>query len=300
MMSKPMIFILLLGCCLMPGIVFAQGAKNQSQSSIILTTEGKACLGQEHSRDETVKLAHAHAKRVATEHAMTHVTSETSVQEGQLLDDLIASYAKASVRVIEELENAWFQTKPETGFVDSCYRVKLKMEVIPIPSERESKTDGKIQTALMNPKAPLSVELWTDKDVYHIDDTMVFYFRGNKPFYAHAVYRDADGNLIEVTPHDRSRYYSGGVIYQIPDANDSFTLKITPPVGNEQLILYASTQPMAGYSGQAAGGGLLLINRPPKPMDVATRGLTVLKETKNGNQGARAEFAEVKAAVQVE
>jgi hypothetical protein len=298
-MSKPVLFIFLLWCCLVPGIVFAQGAKNQSQASIILTTEGEACLGQEHSREETVKLAHAHAKRAATENAKTHVTSESSVLEGQLLDDLIASYAKASVRVIEELEKAWFQTQPETGFVDSCYRVKLKMEVIPMPMETGSKPDGNTESALMNPKAPLAVELWTDKDVYHIGDTMVFYFRGNKPFYAHAVYRDANDNLIEVTPHDRSRYYSGGVIYQIPDAKDTFTLKITPPVGNEHLILYASTQPMAGYSGQAAGG-MLVINQPAKPMGVATRGLTVLQTSETGSQGAKAEFAEVKAAVRVE
>lgn len=298
-MSKPKIVILLLLCWLVPGIVFAQGAKNQSQASIILTTEGEACLGQEHSREQTVKLAHAHAKRVATEHAMTHVTSESSVIDGQLLDDLVAAYAKASVRVIEELEKAWFQTKPETGFVDSCYRVKLKMEVIPTPLE--AKPNGKTESTLMSPKAPLSVELWTNKDIYRIGDTMTFYFRGNKPFYARGVYRDAKGNLIEVTPYDRSRHYSGGVIHQIPDADDTFTLKITPPLGKEELILYASTQPMSAYDGQATGG-VLLIKEPSKPMDVATRGLTVLHgaQTSSQGEGEKAEFAEVKAAVRVE
>jgi NOL1/NOP2/fmu family ribosome biogenesis protein len=296
-MSEPKLFFLLVCCCLVPGMVFAQGAKNQSRASIILTTEGEACLGQEHSREQTIKLAHAEAKRIATEHAKTHVTSESSVIDGKLLDDLIASYAKASVRVIEELEKQWFQTSPDTGFVDSCYRVKLKLEVIPSPFEHKS--DGKPESSLMSPRVPLSVELWTDKDVYHIGDTMTFFFRGNKPFYAHAVYRDAQANLIEVTPHERTRYYKGGVIYQIPDADDSFTLKITPPVGNEQLILYASTQPMGSYAGQAAGD-LLVINKPAKPMDVTTRGLTVLQGKQVGGEEPKSEFAEVKAAVRVE
>ncbi len=291
-MPKLKIFFILFGCCLVSGIVFAQGAKNQSRASIVLTTEGEACLGQEHSREQTEKLALEEAKRLATEYAKSHVTDTTTVAEGRLIEDLITSYAKASVRVIEELEKAWYQTDPKTGFVDSCYRVRLKLEVIPV----ESKTP-----TAMSPQGPLAVELWTDKDVYRIGDTMTFFFRGNKPFYAHAVYRDAEGHLIEVTPHGRSRHYNGGVIYQIPDADDSFTLKITPPVGNENLILYASTQPMAGYAGQVAGDGDLLVITPStQPMDVATRGLTILPGKQTDGNGAKAEFAEVKATVRVE
>jgi hypothetical protein len=296
-MPKTKTLILLLWCCLAPGILLAQGERNRSMGSIVLTTEGEACLGQEHSRAQTVKLAHANARRLAAEQATTHVTSESSVVDGQLLDDLIASYAKASVRVIEELEKQWFQTTPDTGFVDSCYRVKLKMEVIPTPLATHA--DEKTESRLMSPKAPLTVELWTDKAVYRLGDTMTFFFRGNKPFYAHAVYRDAQGHLIEVTPHDRPRHYLGGVVYQIPDAEDAFTLKITPPTGDEQLILYASTQPLAAYPGQAAGG-LLVIQPPDRAMDVTTRGLTVLQGAQSQGGSAKAEFAEVKAKVRVE
>ena len=291
-------FLCSLCCGLVPAMGLAQGARNQSQASIILTTEGEACLGQEHSREQTVKLAQAQAKRIAAEYAKSHVSSETTVEDGMLLQDLIAAYAKASVRVIEELEKKWFETAPDSGYADQCYRVKLKMEVIPAPMEPMA--DGKPQPSMISsPRAPLNLELWTDRDVYRVGDTMTFFFRGNKPFYAHAVYRDAEGNLIEVTPRSDSRQFQGGAVYQIPSEADSFTLKITPPLGEEQLILYGSTQPMGDYSGQKRGD-MTLLNPMQTSLDHQTRGLAIIPKSNSASNPPKAEFAEVKADVRVE
>ncbi len=291
---------LLMALCiaLTPVTGLAQGTRNQSQASIILTTEGEACIGQEHSRVETVKLAQDQAKQLAAEYAKSHISSETTVEEGKLLQDLITAYAKATVRVIEELEKGWFQSDLGGSVTDSCYRVKLKMEVIPAPIE--PKADGKPQPSLISsPRAPLNLELWTDKDVYHVGDTMNFFFRGNKPFYAHAVYRDADGNLIEVTPRSNARHFQGGTVYQIPGAEDSFTLKITPPLGKEQLILYGATQPMGDYSGQKVKG-MTLINPMKTSLGEKTRGLAIIPKSESAGDQPKAEFAEVKADVRVE
>lgn len=296
-MKKPIFAYLLLWLLPAWGIAFGQEAKNYSVASIIMEVEGVACLGQEHSRQQTEALANTEAKRAAAERAMTHVTSETAVEDGKLMADLIASYAKSAVRVLEELEKGWHQSNPESGFVDSCYRVKLKVEVIPSQDTIDSKKA--VAAALQSPKAPLTLEVWTDKETYRIGDEMKFFFRGNKPFYAHAVYQDAEGNLVEVTPHNQARYYSGGVIYEIPSAGDRFTLKITEPVGDEKLVLYGSTQPMADYAGSEAGG-MLVLHRGPRPMDVATRGLTILQGDRPREDGGKAEFAEVQAAVRVE
>jgi hypothetical protein len=285
-------------CLLMVlGSAFGQEAKNYSVASIIMEVEGSACLGQEHSRQETETLANTEAKRAAAERAVTHVSSETAVEDGKLMADLIDSYTKSAVRVLEELEKGWYQSNPSSGFVDSCYRVKLKVEVVPEQDTADSKTAMK--AALQSPKAPLALEVWTDKETYRIGDTMKFFFRGNKPFYAHAVYQDAEGNLVEVTPFNQPRYYMGGVIYEIPGGTDRFTLKITEPIGEEKLVLYASTQPMADYSGSEAGG-MLLIQPGQQSMGTATRGLTILEGPSHEEEGSKAEFAEVETMVRVE
>jgi hypothetical protein len=297
MMASQVVFGLLVWSSVSVASALAQGDKNLSSASMILEVQAEACLGQDRSREQTEKLAFSEARRNAAERAKTYISSQTSVKSGELMADIIDSYAKATVRVLDELEKGWFQTRPETGFVDSCYRVRLKAEVI--PTALPSAVDTGAKKELMSPKAPLAVEIWMDKDVYHIGDTMKFFFRGNKPFYAHAVYQDAEGTLVEVTPHNQARHYEGGVIYQIPGADDSFILKITPPIGREQMILYAATQPMADYAGQAAGG-MLVISPDKRPMGVATRGLAVLPKFQTNAEGGKAEFAEVKAIVRIE
>lgn len=272
----------------------AQGAKQYSVNSMIVEVEGSACLGQERSRIQTQKLALAEAKRIASERAMTHITSETNVANGRLVDDLINAYSKATVRILEELEKGWQQTDASGGFVDSCYRVKIKAEVV--PAEVVNSTPV-AQSSLANPKAPLTVELWTDKDVYRVGDAMKFYFRGNKPFYARAVYKDAEGNMIEVTPYRKAKYYQGGVAYEIPGKDDRFSLMITPPLGKEKLILYTSTQPMNKYSGHEAGD--LFVVSGCEDLGITTRGLTVLQGVKSADSFENAEFAEANVEVKV-
>ncbi|MGE4298071.1 MAG: DUF4384 domain-containing protein [Desulfovibrionaceae bacterium] len=295
-MVRQCIALVLVWCCMATGTALAEGARQRSVPSMLVEVAGEACLGQERSRRQVEKLAYSDAKRAAAERAMTHVSSETSVENGALLADVVASYAKATVRVLEELEKGWYQSNPNGGFVDSCFRVKVKAEVVPAPVAAPSSAAA--QNAAMSPRAPLAIELWTGKDTYRVGENMQFFFRGNKPFYAHAVYQDAAGNLIEVTPHARPRYYSGGVVYEIPGGEDAFTLRIIPPLGSEKLTLFASTQPMGGYEGHAADG-LLVISRGAQPLDVATRGLAVLHSTQPGGAGGKAEFAEARVDVTV-
>lgn len=294
-MFRVSVIVVWLACLslLSPVTSFAQGAKQYSVNSVIVEVEASVCLGQERSRAQTEKLALAEAKRTASEYAMTHISSETNVENGRLVEDLIKAYSKATVRVLEELEKGWRQTDGSAGFVDACYYVKIKAEVVPAKMENPALA---AKTAMDNPKAPLTMELWTDKDVYRVGDAMKFFFRGSKPFYARAVYVDAEGNLIEVTPYRKARYYKGGVIYEIPGEGDQFTLMITPPLGKEKLILYTSTQPMDKYSGQEAGD--FFVVRGGNLGDT-TRGLTVLHGVQNaGNQG-KAEFAEAEVEVKV-
>ena len=273
----------------------AQGPKQYSVASMIVEVEASACLGQERSRADTMKLAMTEAKRMASERVLTHITSETNIADGKLVEDLINAYSKATVRSLEELEKGWQQSDGSGGFTDTCYRVKIKAEVVPAKVENSKPV---AQVAINNPRTPLLVELWTDKDIYHIGDAMKFYFRGNKPFYARAVYKDAEGNLIEVTPSRKARYYKGGIVYEIPGDNDHFTLMITPPLGSEKLILYTSTRPMNKYSGTTSGNWFIVAGGYDD-LGLTTRGLTVLQGVQGAGNSGEAEFAEAEVKVKV-
>ncbi|WP_432734570.1 DUF4384 domain-containing protein [Maridesulfovibrio sp. FT414] len=275
---------------------FAQGNRQTSKSSVLIEAEGMACLGLDRTRTQVRQLAIDDAKRSATEQVSTYVSRETSVDKGKVSKDLIDVYSRATVKVLKELENSWVESKDKSGYPDQCYKIRIRAEIIPA---EDGPTKGIQSKSVDNPRAPLTVELWTDKDVYKLGDQMKFYFRGNKPFYARAVYKDAEGTLIEVTPSDRTKYYEGGAVYEIPGHNDSFTLQITPPLGEEKLILYTSTSPMNGYQGQRSGD-LLVIEGKSSELGTTTRGLTVLKGNKSQKKAAKAEFAEAEVKVKVE
>ncbi|WP_462324898.1 DUF4384 domain-containing protein [Desulfoplanes sp.] len=275
---------------------YGQGIKEYSTQSIIVESEGESCLGQEHSRSETQRLALIKAKRNASEFVRTYITSESKVESGKLVKDLVNAYSKTTVRVLQILENRWIKSNDSGGFTDFCYRIKIKAEVIP---KKKQNTNSYAQNMIHNPAAPLSVELWTDKDTYHIGDTMKFYFRGNKPFYARAVYKTAESNIIEVTPSRNSRYYQGGVVYEIPGKNDLITLMITPPLGNEKLTLYASGNPMNKYESQKIGNFYFVDEQNLKKLSITTRGLTIMHGIQTAGLHEKAEFAEVSVDIMV-
>lgn len=286
--------VLLFYCFLYTPASFAQGAKQYSVNSMLVEVEAEACLGQERSRVQAEKLAVDEAKRKASEYAVTHISSVTGVENGQVIRDLVTAYSKSTVQVLKELEKGWRQSDGSGGFVDMCYHVRIRAEVVPAEMERPAPV---VQASMEDPRAPLTVALWTDKDTYRPGDVMKFFFRGNKPFYAHAVYVDAKGNLVEVTPYNKARHYNGGVTYEIPGEGDSFTLMITPPLGEEMLVLYASTQPLSEYGGQMVENVFLI--KGDRDLGATTRGLAVLQGKAGAAGQSKAEFAEVKADVSV-
>ncbi|WP_051295097.1 DUF4384 domain-containing protein [Maridesulfovibrio bastinii] len=278
----------------LPQTLYADGKKQISKNSIIVESEGMACLGQDRTRTQTQKLALDTAKRKASEKVSTYVSIKTEVVKGKLHQDVVDVFSKATIKVLDEIEKGWVKSSEQSEYVDSCYRIKIKAEVIPSEHKFQEKSIGQID----NPRAPLNIQLWTNKDTYNLGDTLKFYFKGNKPFYARAIYKDSNDNLIEVTQHNNNRYYRGGVIHEIPGNKDNFTLMVTPPFGKEKLILYASTKPINGYQGQSAGN-LYVVKNNPRKIGMETRGLAVLAGNSDVNSAGGAEFAEVDVEVQV-
>ena len=161
-------------------------------------------------------------------------------------------------------------------------------------------------TLLADPSAPLTVKLWVSNESPREGDGLKAYVRGNKPFFGRLIYKDASGTQYQVLPNPfRSDvYFQGGVIYEVPGGNDQFDLTITPPFGEEQLTLYASTAPL-GDLDSANLGPVLEIQTAPEEVARKTRGIKIKARPQGGSQSSAAhssapvvsEFAESMVAL---
>src|SRR5271157_5079378 len=90
--------------------------------STITEADGYACMGYDKSRKQAEDEALTNAKRKAVEYASTYIKSETQVKDFQLQKDLIEAYANATVKIIQEIEKAWYKDASS----GDCFRVKVK------------------------------------------------------------------------------------------------------------------------------------------------------------------------------
>jgi hypothetical protein len=207
--------------------------------SIITEGEGYACMGDDKSRKGTETTAMADAKRKATESAATYLQSETRVKDAMMEKDLLAAYANAQVKVLQEMLKEWYK---EQGLGD-CYRVKLQVEVIPDEKSMNGLAKHGLESLENDPAAPLNVKIWTDRPEYAEKECVRIYLKGNKPFYGRVVYKQADGALVQLlpNPYRDQNYFNGGTVYELPSNIDRFTMETCAPFGSEQVTLYAST-----------------------------------------------------------
>jgi hypothetical protein len=255
--------------------------------STIVDVDGNACMGDDKSRKQTEQAAMADAKRNAAERAMTYLKSETQVKDFELEKDLLSAYSNAQVKIIQQLESSWYKD-PSAG---DCYKTKLKAEVI--PDEKAMKSAAKDNADDLN--APLRVSLWTDKKEYKKGDKIKVYLKGNKPFYASVLYKDVKGAMLQLlpNPYRADNYFNGGVVYELPSGNDRYELEISPPFGEENIVVYASTSPV-GELDLAAAGSVYQVKT--KDAGEKTRAVNIKAKTDGKGAGA-AEFYEGKAAV---
>lgn len=275
-------------------LFFLLVSSSYAAQSAIMESQGYACLGEDKSRKQTEQAALADAKRNASEAALTYIKSETSVKNYAIEKDLIDAYANAAIKVIHETEKVWYKDQS----MGDCYRVRIKAEVAPQEEALSRATRNK--DTIDDPSAPLTVRIWSDKADYKQGDAIKLYIKGNKPFYARVVYRDAGGNNVQLLPNPFriENYFNGGVVYEIPSGHDSFALVVSPPFGSEDVTVYASTTQVGEISLQAAGGVYQVLTKPAD-VGVMTRGVQI-QSGAGGTKPQVAEFAEEKATVKTE
>ncbi len=267
--------------------------ENQADSaqSTITEAEGYACMGYDKSRKQTEEEALTNAKRMAVEYASTYIKSETRVKDFQLEKDLIDAYANATVKIIQEVEKAWYRDASS----GDCFKLKIKAEVV--PDEKAMTKISKGAEIADDPSAPLNVQVWTDKKEYRQSEKIRIYLKGNKPFYARVLYKDAKGDLLQILPNPfrADNYFHGGVVYEFPSGNDKFELQVTPPFGEEGIIVYAGTNAL-GEIDLKDIGAVYEIKTKQQDIGVKTRAVKI-RPKEEGKESAASEFYEGKVTV---
>ncbi len=258
----------------------------QAEQSSITNADGYSCMGVDNSRKDTENLALQDAKRNAVEFSKTYIESETEMENFQLKSDLVKAFSKANVKVIEILNEEW--DDPSTG---DCYNIKIQAEVIPAKKEMQKVIAS---GAMMDdPRAPLSIKVWTNKETFKDGETMKVYLRGNKPFYGRLIYVDAAGTNLQIlpNPYRKNNYFQGGVIYEVPTGTDKFDLTVSEPYGTEKIVLYASTSQL-GAIDTTDLGPVLQVEAPVQEIAAKTRGITLTTSPNSGKKNRVSEFAE--------
>jgi len=259
--------------------------------STITDAEGYACMGADKSRRQTEQQALSEAQRNAVEKTLTYIKSETTVKDFQFEKDVIGAYANAAIKIVQELEKGWYKDASS----GDCYRLRIKAEVTPDEKAMQKISEGK--NVNDDPSAPLIVQVWTGKKEYRQGEKIKVYIKGNKPFYARILYKDAAGNMVQLLPNPfkKDNYFNGGVIYELPSGNDRFDLEVSPPFGREDVILYASTAQL-GDLRLDTRGEVYQVKTEAKDIGISTRGVKISQTADNKAKSA-AEFFEEKTVV---
>lgn len=254
--------------------------------STVVDSEGMACMGDDRSRKQTEQAALTDAKKKAVEYVSTYLKSETDIKNFVLEKDLVSAFAGATVKIIQEQEKTWYKD-PASG---DCYKIKIKAEII--PDEKAMAALATSATAPDDPAAPLNIRVWTDKKEYKGGEKIKVYLKGNKPFYARVVYKDAGGGLVQILPNPfrSASYFNGGTVYELPSGEDRFDMEVSAPFGEEGVIVYASTAPL-GEIGLKAEGGVYQVQTKTEDVGIQTRGIKISQKAGGAGPGV-SEFIE--------
>lgn len=257
--------------------------------STIVAVEGSVYLSEDKTIKQLREEALAEAKSQALERAQTYIKSVTIVENFQLSYDLIQSEAEGVVRILESEDRGISD--------DNRYLYWIKAEVEYSLNPPEGGTDISADF-VQDVDAPLTVAIWTDKPEYRAGEKIRIFIQGNKDFYARIVYRDVQGNLLQLlpNPHRRDNYFEGGKVITLPGAEDTFDLEVGPPFGIEALFLYASSAELGDVSLENVGGTVYGIGDDLDDFGRRTRGVKIIQK-KEGETTQGAEFYEARCEV---
>lgn len=263
------------------------GGDNGAKRSYIQSVDGYAYLSEDMTLGEIRELAFINAKKKALKMTSSYVQSKTTVENMVLKEDLLESSSEGLVTILEE---------KDFGIEDNDrYHVWIKAE---ISFEVEQKGYSGNQAVLtevgytgdeLPADGPLTVQVWTSKKVYRPNETITVFIKGNRDFYARIVDITMDGTIVQLLPNSyrSDSFFKGGKVYRVPDGNDKFVMKVSPPYGTDRIAVYASDNPLGKVALEGIGNGLGLYRGSVEDLAIQTRGISVVSSpSENSTQGA--------------
>jgi len=263
---------------------------DEEKRSSIHEVDGYAYLSETMTLAQVRNAAIATAKRQAVERARTYIESNTIVENFEVTRDQIKGKSHGTVTVLE---------MKDLGVVENTrYHVWIKAEVeygiqpadmLDTPSQ-----PNKLSATHLDPQAPLTVRVWTTQKSYREGEHIVVYMQGNRDFYARIVDITSNGDIIQLLPNDYRQQdrFEAGRIYQIPGEGDRFDLKVTPPFGEDRIVVYASEVPLGNVAMDSAGAGLGAFGGTQESLGIRTRGISVTAAGEKGHSQSGAAFYE--------
>jgi hypothetical protein len=209
--------------------------------------------------------------------------------------------------------------KPKTAITE-----KKAQKNAPAAPQAEPKQLASVQDPGHQPRkdavrdSPLTIKAWTDKEAYREGEKINISFKSNKPCVVRIIYKDTEGNLIQIfpNPYNRDNTIDANTEYKIPTGDDAYSLEIVPPFGDEKIFVYASTVGLGDIPLNATGG-VYEVKSKQEAVSKATRSITVKPNnkgecsmvggkrsiristvpTKSGNCSEFAEYAEYELAI---
>lgn len=101
---------------------------------------------------------------------------------------------------------------------------------------------------LFAPSAPpFEIEIWTDKETYHVGDTVTFFVRSDQDTHLTLVDVGTGGEMKIVFPNafHEDGYIKAGRVYSIPAPDETFNVLVEGPPGVERIKAIATPGPLS-------------------------------------------------------
>jgi len=254
-----------------------QVTPDNEKRSCIQAVDGYAFLSEDMTLAQTRSAAFATAKRQALEMAQTFIESKTKMENFVLKFDQVTSSTRGAVTILEQ---------KDLGIEDNTrYHVWIKAEV-----EYALSPNGgtAAEPDEVDQGKPLTVKVWTSKKKYKDGESIEIHVRGNRDFYARILDVTSSGDIIQLLPNDyrRINFFKSGKVYKIPDEEDHFDLKVSPPYGEDQIVVYASEVPLGEVEMEKIGQGLGQFRGSRTKLSAQTRGISVVGSKQGALSGA--------------
>jgi hypothetical protein len=265
--------------------LITKGGTGGEKRSFIQAVDGYAYLSETMNLADIREMAFTNAKKKAVKMTSSYIKSKTRIENFVLKEDILESNSEGMVTILEEKDH---------GIVgNDRYHVWIKAEVVfdlDLRDEKKSSfsAESVIPQGTLNPDAPLTVQVWTAKKVFQPGEDVIVYMKGNRDFYARIVDITTDGNIVQLLPNRfrSDSFFKGGQLYKVPDGDDQFSLQVSPPYGNDHIIVYASDNPLGEVDLEGTAGGLGLFRGSAKNLALQTRGIAVVGSKKEETAGA--------------